>query len=119
MNALPEVLREQLQAAGVLAVDPFDAVLEEIRELNERKRSDYTGGDPWENFKDSARQTNTTPGMSAETLIATKQSRLRQLLKAGRVAVNEPVRDSLLDRAVYSIIALALYDAGLYEEENS
>lgn len=100
-------------------MDPFDVVLDEIRELNQRKRNDYaTNQDPFSNFKDSSHQVGVTPGVSVEVLIATKQSRLRQLLGSGREAANESVRDTLLDRAVYSIIALAMYDQGLYEKGN-
>lgn len=99
-----------------MSADPFDAVLEEIQALNKRKRADYaTGQDPWSNFKDSGRQVNQPAGTAVEVLIATKQSRLRQLLGTGREPQNEGTRDSLLDRAVYSIIALAMYDEGLYQ----
>lgn len=98
-----------------LVVDPFVAACQEVLELNFRKRKDYTHStDPWENFRDSARQVNSAPGFSVETMIATKQSRLRQLLQPGREPANESVRDSLLDRCVYSLIALAMYDEGLY-----
>jgi hypothetical protein len=96
--------------------DPFDRAVEEIINLNRSKRSDYAGASasPWQNFIDSAHQTGDVPGKSTEILIATKQARLRQLLFTGREVQNEAVRDSLLDRAVYSIIALAMYDEGLY-----
>jgi len=96
--------------------DPFDRVVEEIIGLNRRKRADYTGNqDPWENFKDSSRQVGQAPGLSVEVLIGTKQSRLRQLLQPGREPNNESIRDTFLDRAVYAIIALAMYDEGLYQ----
>lgn len=95
--------------------DPFNVVLAEIQALNERKRADYTNGqDPWQNFKDSATQVGAAPGLSVEVLIGTKQARLKQLLFTGREVNNESVRDSLLDRAVYSVIALAMYDEGHY-----
>jgi hypothetical protein len=98
-----------------VAKDPFNVVLAEIQALNERKRADYTNGrDPWQNFKDSAAQVGQAPGLAAELLIGVKQARLKQLLFTGREANNESVRDSLLDRAVYSVIALAMHDEGLY-----
>lgn len=96
--------------------DPFEAVLYDIITTNRKKRKDYAGdGDPFQNFKDSAYQINSTAGMAAEHLIAVKQSRLRTVLTPGREVQNESAADTILDRAVYSIIALALYRAGEYE----
>lgn len=95
--------------------DPFAAVIEEIRALHARKQADYTDGeDQFQNFKDSAAQVGKAPGLSVEVLIGVKQARLKQLLFTGREVSNESVRDSLLDRAVYSCIALAMYDEGHY-----
>lgn len=102
-------------AKGGVAGDPFDRVLDEMRALNLRKRSDYAGDEsPFQNFMDSAHQVGQAPGVSVEVLIGTKQARLRHLLFTGRDLKNESIRDSLIDRAVYSVIALAMFDAGLY-----
>lgn len=95
--------------------DPFDRVVEEVLHLNRSKRSDYTGGrGPWANFEDTAAQVGTTPAQVVEMMIANKQSRLRSLSGTDRTPNHEAVRDTLLDRAVYSIIALAMYDEGHY-----
>lgn len=95
--------------------DPFESVIIDLVLTNRKKRADYAGGgNPFQNFIDSAYQLNTAPGMSCEQLIATKQARLRNLLGTGTAPQNEPVHDSILDRAVYSIIALAMYRQGLY-----
>jgi hypothetical protein len=100
--------------------DPFEALLIEMVQLNRAKRHDYAGdSDPWQNFYDSAQQVNGTAGQSVETLIATKQARLRQLLFTGRSPKNESVRDTILDRAVYSVIALSIFDRGDYSPETS
>lgn len=97
--------------------EPFDAVLDEMRELYHRKRGDYAPDvDPWVNFRDVGRQTSTTPGMACEALIAVKQSRLRMLDGGKNAPKNESRRDSRMDRAVYAVIAVAMADAGLYEE---
>lgn len=97
-------------------VDPFDAGLDEIRELNHKKRGDYASDDsPWANFIDVGHQLGQPAGVSVEALIATKQSRLRHLLGSGREPNNESVRDSLIDRATYALIAVAMWDEGLYE----
>lgn len=96
--------------------DPFDKVIIEILELNRRKRADYTSGGPFDNFKHSAGQVNQPAGVGLEVLLATKQARLRTLLFAGREPNNESIRDSVLDRAVYAVIGLAMWDDGLYDD---
>ena len=100
--------------------DPFEKVVIEMVKTNRLKRADYAGDDhPWQNFYDSAYQLGLSGGHSVETLIATKQARLRVLLprfwkKIGKPK-NEGIRDSLLDRAVYSTIAVSIFDEGEYE----
>lgn len=93
--------------------DPFEAALADIVAMNRKKRADYTsaGSSPWENFDRTEDQVG---GDAVETLIATKQARLRALRLRGETPKNEPVVDSKLDRAVYSIISYArhLYPDG-------
>lgn len=105
--------------------EPFDAVLIEMVRLNRAKRADYAGdaeGDhPHQNFYDSAYQMNFTPGHSVEYNISQKQARLRVLLqkhfgKKGKPR-NEPIRDTLKDRAVYAVLAVAVWDEGSYESD--
>jgi len=98
--------------------DPFEAVVMEMVRLNRKKRSDYAGdGHIFQNFYDSAYQLGLTPGHSVETLVATKQARLRVLgVEDKRIVENETKRDTILDRAVYSAIAVALYDEGSYAQ---
>jgi len=96
--------------------DPIDKVLIEIHNLNRRKRNDYAeDSDPFSNFRRSADQVKDPAGVSVEILIATKQARLRELLWSTKEAMNESTRDTLLDRAVYSCIGVALFDEGAYE----
>lgn len=85
---------------------PFEAALIPIVETNRRKLLDYTspGSSAWENFDRAGDQTGSD---TVEVLIATKQARLRALRLRGGDPQNESVQDSLLDRAVYSIIAYA------------
>lgn len=99
--------------------DPFDAVIISMVQMNRRKRKDYAGDrSPWANFYDSADQLQLSAGHSVETLIATKQARLKTLLPAywngADGPANEPIDDTLLDRAVYSVIALAIWSEGGY-----
>ena len=89
--------------------DPFEKVLNEMLALSRRKRHDYAqDDDPWSNFRRSADQVGAQPELAVEVLIATKQARLREL--RSKEAVNESVRDTMIDRAVYSVIALVLFD---------
>lgn len=109
--------------AGEITLDPsnnFEAVLIKMVETHRAKSKDYAGdGHPWQNFYDSAYQLGLSAGHSVEALIGTKQARLRVLLpnhwkSKGGAPVNEPIEDTLLDRAVYSVIALCLWREGGY-----
>lgn len=94
----------------------FKNLLEEIEALHDRKSQDYANSeDPYINFKLSADQVGISPGQSVEVLIATKQARLRELLGKGKNPQNESIRDTFIDRIVYSIIAIILFDNGYYK----
>lgn len=111
----------QIDPANVLDPDDdFERLLLEAVKTHRAKRADYAGDDhPNQNFYDTAYQLSNTAGHSVETLIATKQARLRILLPrlwkdATATPSNESIRDSLLDRFVYSGIALGIFDEGGY-----
>lgn len=109
--------RELLDQANVVTyikldeADPFEAAVADMVRTNRKKRRDYTaeGASPWENFDRVEDQTGMPFGSSIEMHIATKQARLRALVSRGGEPQNESMEDSLLDRAVYSTIALARY----------
>jgi len=115
----------EYQTYGLSYDDPFESILIKMAAVHRRKSQDYTGGgeaDSLQNFIDSAYQLSLTPGEAIELLISTKQARLRVLLpnhlsKTGKPA-NEGIEDTLLDRAVYSVIALEAWDGGQYENES-
>jgi hypothetical protein len=91
--------------------DPFEAALIRMVHTNRRKRNDYTvdpKAGPFWNFEQTAAQVGTTPRMVVEMNIAQKQARLCALWTSGREPANEAVDDTILDRAVYSVIALAM-----------
>lgn len=106
--------------------DPFEAILIKMVETNRRKRADYAGNDHFlANFYNSARQLRLTPGHSVEQLIATKQARLNVLLPrlwgfasnfpmADSAPMNESIDDTLLDRAVYAVLALCIWNESGY-----
>lgn len=97
---------------------PFEAVLIKMVETHRAKAKDYTDGDSLQNFIDEAYQTGLTPGDCLEVMISVKQGRLRVLLPkrfGDDKPANEPIEDTILDRAVYSVLALEAYQAGLYD----
>ena len=105
---------------GVPYVGPLDvhllpesirSVITKIVDTFQSKNADYAADkDGWRsNFDDIARQCGIPATEAANTLIAVKQARLRALQANGRAPANEAVEDTLLDRAVYSVLALALW----------
>jgi hypothetical protein len=102
--------------------NPFEAMLLRLLQTHRRKGADYAGegeaAHPNQNFYDTAYQLGLTGGHSVEALIATKQARLRVLLPkhwtTGDGPLNEGIADTLLDRAVYSVIAMTLWEENGY-----
>ena len=106
-----------------ITLDPendFEAVMISMVQKHREKSADYSGDEhPNQNFYDSARQLALTGGHSVEQLIATKQARLRILLPRfwkdqDTTPLNEGIVDTLLDRAVYSVIAVTIWKEGGY-----
>ena len=103
----------------------FEAVLIKMVEMHRKKVIDYAGKNhPNQNFYDTAYQLSLTGGHSVEALISTKQARLRVLLRGywgiSRLhAANEGIEDTLLYRAVYSVIALTIWEEGGYDTFSS
>lgn len=94
--------------------DPIERVLIEIVQLNRKKRHDYADdNDIFSNFREAGEQTNTDALTVCEMHIATKQARLKNLTKKSVTPKNESIRDTRLDRAVYSVIAVALNDSSI------
>lgn len=83
----------------------FKKALEQISKIHEAKAQDYTKESEFENFEHSAEAAGITVLQAIDVLVATKQARIISL--RGRQAKNEPILDTYLDRAVYSIIAYA------------
>lgn len=89
---------------------PVREAIRTIADTFRRKNADYADGSSWRsNFADVARQMAFDDLDAAEVLIAVKQARLKSLRANGRTPQNESVADTVLDRAVYAVIALAIY----------
>ena len=91
--------------------DHFYLLLLEINELHKKKKADYANpSDRFSNFRIAAEFSGIKTYQSIENLIGVKQARLLELRSNNREPLNESVRDTLVDRAVYSLLAVLLFD---------
>lgn len=90
--------------------DPrFYELLEEVSDLHSRKNHDYSRQDePLSNFKRS-QAFGVEPWRGIFIRMSDKWSRIEELSK-GKQPKNESLRDSLIDNAVYSLLAIILLD---------
>lgn len=90
--------------------DPrFHALLKEIGAVHDQKQADYgTAADPFANVRGS-RDWGIEPWIGAMVRANDKVKRLQKYAREGNLA-NESARDSFMDLAVYSLIALVLHD---------
>lgn len=88
----------------------FTALLAELQTLHDRKNQDYgRDTDPYANVR--ASEDWGVPAWQGAMIRATdKLRRLQTFARTGRLS-NEGVEDSLLDLAVYTLIALDLFRA--------
>ena len=87
----------------------FHRLLQEMGDLHDKKQADYgREGDPFANVRGSA-DFGVAPWIGTMVRANDKMRRIQQFAIRGSLR-NEGVRDSLMDLAVYSIIALVLYD---------
>jgi len=87
----------------------FTAILTQIQETHDKKQADYgTDEDPFANVN-AASEFGIDPLVGIMLRMNDKMTRLKSFVKKGNL-VNESVEDSLLDLAVYAIIALVKYE---------
>lgn len=90
------------------SADDFYSVLDEIKELHDRKQADYgRPADPFANVR--ASEDWGVPAWVGTLIRATDKMRRLQTAAQGSTLQNEGIEDSLLDLATYSLIALVLY----------
>ena len=90
----------------------FVRLLEEMQQLHESKSADYgSEDDPLANVRSGADFVNIEPWRGCMVRIADKVQRLRTYCRTGRL-VHEGVRDTLMDLAAYSLLAIVLFDEG-------
>ena len=115
-DELDEAL-ERLAGDGISHVQrpgslPFLELLEELRALHLSKSQDYgSESDPLANIRSGADFVNIEPWRGCLVRVADKVQRLRTYCRTGRL-VHEGVRDTLLDLAAYSLLAIVLFDEG-------
>lgn len=90
----------------------FLQLLEEVRQLHLSKSQDYgSQSDPLANIRQGAEFVGIEPWRGCMVRIADKIQRLRTYCQTGRL-VHEGVRDTLMDLAAYSLLAIVLFDEG-------
>lgn len=95
----------------------FYELLDQMADLHSRKNHDYAGSDnPLRNFY-KCKQMGIDPFTGIMVRLSDKWSRLESFMKQGVLEVsNESVIDTLMDNAVYSLLAIILYEEK--EEQN-
>lgn len=92
----------------------WDDAITEINDTHASKGQDYgTDEDPYANVRSSERL-GIPAWVEGCALVAHKTTRIGSFLRRGKLN-HESARDSLLDQAVYAVIALVLFDEA--EEE--
>ncbi len=88
----------------------FYKLLEQMAALHSRKNHDYAGTkDPLKNLR-SCERLNLKPFMGVMVRLQDKWSRLEEFVNSGQLMVkDESVIDTLMDNAVYSLLAIILY----------
>jgi hypothetical protein len=89
----------------------FYELIEQMAELHSRKNHDYSGtADPLKNLRSPLR-IGISPFMGVLVRLQDKWSRLEQFANSGEMLVKgESVIDTLMDNAVYSLLAIILYE---------
>ena len=95
----------------------FYEIIEELKRLHSVKNHDYAGeADPLANLRECER-INIPAFTGCFVRIQDKYMRLMNFIKSGTLLVkDESVRDTLRDMAVYSILAMILYDEQLKKQ---
>lgn len=96
----------------------FYALLDEMAKLHSRKNHDYAGkGNPLRNFY-KCKEMGLSPFQGVMVRLSDKWSRLESFMRQGVLEVkNESIKDTLMDNAVYSLLAMILLDEESKDKE--
>lgn len=87
----------------------WDTVLRELDALHSSKQADYgKQGDPWANLR-AGEPYGVPAWVHASIMAEHKSHRIQAFVTKGKLH-HEGVRDSLIDRCVYAIAAVVLFD---------
>lgn len=99
-------------------VDPFHRLLNEVRELHRRKNHDYAGADDRLANLKLCEMAGIPGWVGVSVRLTDKLSRLLNFVRQGKLAVkDEGIRDTLLDMAVYSLLAIVLLEERVRKDE--
>ena len=98
----------------------FYKLLDKMRDLHSRKNHDYAGNaNPLRNFY-KCKEMGLTPLQGIMVRLTDKWSRLESFMQQGVLEVkDESVEDTLLDSAVYSLLAILLFREQKNEEKTA
>jgi hypothetical protein len=82
----------------------FERLVTKMRETLLKKGKDYANEDTMSNFKRVGGVTDQTPEKVILTFIASKTSRLSNLMEKGTKPENESLQDNALDLACYGML---------------
>lgn len=119
-NPLIEKVKPETEAAKLFGHPRFYEILKQMEELHSRKNHDYAGtSDPLKNLR-ACERLELKPFIGVMVRLQDKWSRLEEFVKSGTLMVKgESVIDTLMDNAVYSVLAIILYEEQQkIEEEN-
>lgn len=88
----------------------FYKLLNQMADLHSRKNHDYAGTkDPLKNLR-ACERLNLKPFLGVIVRLQDKWSRLEEFVNSGQLMIKkESVIDTLMDNAVYSLLAIILY----------
>ncbi len=89
--------------------DKFDALIEEIRTIRQSKSHDYAEDEDKLSNLRRCQRLGVEPWRGVLVRLTDKWSRIEQLA-GGKKPKHESIRDSLMDNAIYSLLAIVLLD---------
>jgi len=103
-----------------MAVNPaFDQVLQQMRDLHQRKNHDYAAdANPFSNFEEAAAFAGTDVDTVFRVMIGIKVARLKELQGKGKTPNNESIEDSQMDLVMYGALQRA-YRLGLKQSSHT
>lgn len=94
--------------ATPMRTSTFNTILDEMRSVHDKKSADYANPqDRFSNFVEAACEAGCSVDTVFRVLIGIKNARIKQLMNSGTAPKNESLKDSILDRTVYSVLWMA------------